>query len=322
MGCQGALGHGFNILPPMSALPPPPKYEGVGPRDVDGVALARHARRLAQAETAPWLHLEVATRMAERLPIIKLQPKRVLQWSAFLGGAGQMLQRAYPQAEQVYVEVNAEMHARSVAASKRAWWERLRGGTEIAVEAPAALVAGRAELVWANMGLHAGENLAATLAAWHAALAVDGFVMFSCLGPDSFVELRPLFKRMGWGKTAPDWWDMHDIGDAMVGVGFADPVMDQERICLTWADAEALLGDLRALGGNLAPERFSGCRGRTWRQNLLAELEQLRAADGRLKLSLEVVYGHAFKPKPRVRVSAETSLSLEEMRAMVRRSGA
>jgi malonyl-CoA O-methyltransferase len=306
----------------MSALTPPPKNEIAGPRAIDARALARHARRLALSEAAPWLHLEVATRMAERLPIIKLQPKRVLQWSAFLGGAGQQLASVYPQAEQLCVEPSSDLHARSVALSKRAWWQLWRGGAELAVQAPEAVEAGRAELVWANMCLHASPDLPAALQAWHAALAVDGFVMLSCLGPDSFVELRPVFEGMGWGRTAPDWWDMHDIGDAMVTAGFADPVMDQERINLTWADGEALLRDLRALGGNLAPSRFGACRGRAWRQKLLAELERLRGADGRLKLSLELVYGHAFKPKPRLRVSAETSLSLEEMRAMVRRSGA
>ncbi|MCV2368298.1 biotin synthase [Roseateles oligotrophus] len=306
----------------MSASSSPPKNEAAGPREVDAAALARHMRRLAQAETPPWLHLEVATRMAERLPIIKLQPRRVLQWSAFLGAAGALLGTTYPQAEQVCVEPSALLLARSEAGQKRAWWQALRGDAVVAVEAAEAVASGRAELVWANMCLHINTDLPAALAAWHAALAVDGFVMFSCLGPDSFVELRPIFERMAWGKTAPEWWDMHDIGDVMVGVGFADPVMDQERITLTWSDGNALLRDLRALGGNMAPTRFKGLRGRAWRQKLLNELESLRAADGRLRLSLEVVYGHAFKPKPRVQLTAETSFSLEEMRAMVRRSGA
>ena len=306
----------------MSVLTPPPKYEASDPRQVDALALLRHMRRMAKADAPPWLHLDVASRMAERLPIIKLQPKRVVQWSAFLGGAGQLLASAYPQAEQLCVEVTADLRARSETAHQRAWWQRLGGGASVAVLAPEALVRKQSELVWANMCLHANPDLPATLAAWHAALAVDGFVMFSCLGPDSLIELRRLFQRMAWGETAPQWWDMHDIGDAMVVAGFADPVMDQERISLTWADGEALLRDLRALGGNFAPTRFAGCRGRAWRKKLLAELESLRTSDGRLKLSLELVYGHAFKPKPKIRVSAETSLSLEEMRAMVRRSGA
>ncbi len=275
---------------------------------------------MAAKGEVPWLHQEVAQRMAERLSLIKLQPKQILQWQGLLGGGAKALAEAYPQAEHCHVELTADARARSQALHKRGWWQALRGDAPVRVEAPEALKPGQAELVWANMGLHASPDLMQTLRSWHAALAVDGFVMFSCLGPDSFKELRAIYAQQSWGPSAPQWWDMHDIGDLMVEAGFADPVMDQERLNLTWADPESLLKDLRALGGNYAPQRFASCRGRSWRAALLAALEGLRDADGRLRLSLELVYGHAFKPTPKIRMSAETSLSLEQMRAMVRRS--
>jgi len=261
--------------------------------------------------------------MAERLAIIKLQPRRVLQWSAFLGASAAPLAAAYPEAEQILVEANPALRERSLAAGKRSWLQTaLRRMPAIRVQSPVEPVAEPVQLVWANMALHASAEPPKTLARWHAALAVDGFVMFSCLGPDSFVELRPLYAQLGWGRPAPEWWDMHDIGDLLVEAGFADPVMDQERISLTWGEPEALLRDLRALGGNLAPERFAGLRGRAWRQALLAGLEGLRGADGRLRLSLEVVYGHAFKPTPKLRLQPETHVSLDQMREMVRKKGA
>ncbi|MFY7864964.1 biotin synthase [Roseateles sp.] len=297
------------------AKPPAPQ-----PRALDPVAVLRQQRRMAGLDAVPWLHQEVAERMAERLSIIKFQPKRVLQWQGLLGGGGKALSEAYPQAEQCSVEVTAELRARSQLAHKRVWWKAWRGSSALTVEAPENLAQGRAELVWANMCLHASPDPVATLRAWHQALAVDGFVMFSCLGPDSFKELRAIYQQQAWGPSSPEWWDMHDIGDLMVEAGFADPVMDQERIGLTWADGESLLMDLRALGGNYAPTRFSGCRGRQWRARWLESLEPLRGPDGRLKLSLELVYGHAFKPQPRLSISSETHVSLEQMRAMVRKS--
>jgi malonyl-CoA O-methyltransferase len=169
------------------------------------------------------------------------------------------------------------------------------------------------------MALHANAELPTLLAQWQASIAVGGFVMFSCLGPDSFVELRPLYARSGWGRPAPDWWDMHDIGDLVLKAGFADPVMDQERLRLTWASPESLLADLRALGGNVAPQRFAGLRGRGWRQRLLAELDTLRDVDGRLVLTLELVFGHAFKAAPKLAVAAETHVSVDTMRATLRK---
>jgi malonyl-CoA O-methyltransferase len=287
-------------------------------QQIDARALTHQLRRLARQAQPPWLHAEISRRMAERLPVIKLQPARVLQWSAFLGASGEDLRKAYPQAAQLLVEPVAALRERSLAQYKKAWWQVLRGAPEPSVSLPHEAGEGVAELLWANMYLHLSPDPEALLALWHRALAVDGFVMFSCLGPDSLRELRPLYEALGWGLPGPEWIDMHDVGDMLVGAGFADPVMDQERITLTWAEPQRLLDDLRALGGNISPGRHPGSRGRVWRGRLLAALEGLRGVDGRLSLSLELVYGHAFKPVPRLKMAAETRVSLDQMRSMVR----
>ncbi|MBV8604013.1 MAG: methyltransferase domain-containing protein [Pelomonas sp.] len=285
------------------------------PQSVDANALAHQARRLARAAEAPWLHAEVAARMAERLEVIKIQPERVLQWAAWFGASTAKLAEVYPRAELVNVEPLPDFAARS---AERDWRQRLLLKRAPRVLAPAELAAGQAQLVWANMILHAAPDARELIDQWHAALAVDGFVMFSCLGPDSFIELRRLFDRHRWPRPAPEWWDMHDLGDLLVKAGFADPVMDQERVVLRWGSPEALLRDLRALGGNLAPTRFAGLRGRGWHAQLLAALESLRDDEGRLALTLELVQGHAFKPQPRLAVQERTEISLDRMREMVR----
>jgi malonyl-CoA O-methyltransferase len=112
---------------------------------------------------------------------------------------------------------------------------------------------------------------------------------------------------------------MHDYGDMLLHAGFADPVMDQETIVLRWDSAEALLAELRALGGNAHPARARALRTPRWRARLLVALESLRGADGRLGLSFEVAYGHAFKGPPRARADAPTTVPLEDMRALLRR---
>ena len=295
----------------------PTSNKGPRPQDIDDVARRRQARRLARAEAPPWLHAEVARRMAERLPFIKLQPARVLDASPALGASAELLRLAYPKAEMLWHEADPVLAERAAAARSLGWWQKLRGAGDGRVDTLPARP--EVELLWSNMALHASADLPAVLGAWQASLAVGGFVMFSCLGPDSFVELRPLYARAGWGRPAPDWWDMHDIGDLVLKAGFADPVMDQERLRLTWADADSLLADLRALGGNLAPARFSGLRGRDWRAALAEQLETLRGSDGRLGLTLELVFGHAFKAAPRLTVAAETHVSVDAMRASLRK---
>ena len=287
---------------------------------VDPTAAAHQIARLARQPEPPWLHVNVAKRMAERLSLIRMRPQTVLNWWGFLGGSGDALRQSYPQARQIWVEPNQALLVRSAAAVRRRWWDGvLHRKPAIDVQLEQDLTPGTAQMLWANMMLHACVDIPMQIGAWHAALAVDGFVMFSCLGPDSLRELRPIYRDLGWGQPTQDWVDMHDIGDMLVEAGFADPVMDQERIKLTWADAQSLLQDLRGLGGNLAPGRFTGLRGRHWQHALITSLEKLRGTDGRLSLTLELVYGHAFKPQPRLSVSKETSISLEQMRAMVRR---
>lgn len=287
-------------------------------QQIDARALVHQLERLARAEAAPWLHADVAQRMAERLPVIKLQPSRVLQWSAFLADSDAALRQAYPQAVQLLAEPLPALQARSQAQHRRGWLDALRRRAEAEVWLPQQVPDGGAELVWSNLSLHLSPDPEALLARWYRALAVDGFLMFSCLGPDSLRELRPLFAAQGWGLPGPEWMDMHDIGDMLVAAGFADPVMDQERITLTWREPQRLIDDLRSLGGNLSPTRFAGLRTGAWRGRLLEALEALRGPDGLLRLSLELVHGHAFKPAPRPRLNAETRVSLDEMRAMVR----
>ena len=158
---------------------------------------------------------------------------------------------------------------------------------------------GGGQLLWANMMLHAVADPAALMQRWRRALAVDGFLMFSTLGPDTLAGLRALYRESGWGVAHAAFTDMHDLGDMLVAAGFADPVMDQERLTLTWATPEALLGELRTLGGNADPARFAGLRTPRWRARLLAALRERAAADGRIALEFELIYGHAFNPPPR-----------------------
>jgi len=288
-------------------------------RRLDPAAVRAAVRRLALAAEPPWLHGEVARRMAERLAIVRLQPTRVLDWSSFLGAGAALLARTYPKAERNAVEPSPALQARSRELAPPRWWSALRGssGASQVLDAEADIPPG-AQLVWANMVLHAVADPPRLFRRWQQLLAVDGFVMFSCLGPGTLRELRALYERLGWGAATPGFIDMHDLGDMLIEAGFADPVMDQETLTLHWDSAETLLAELRSLGGNAAPERFAGLRTPRWRRRLLAELESLRDSSGRLGLSFEVAYGHAFKAAPRLRPGEATHVSLDDMRAMVR----
>jgi malonyl-CoA O-methyltransferase len=181
-----------------------------------------------------------------------------------------------------------------------------------------ALPEGGVHMLWSNMALHTAADPQGLVSAWHRALAVDGFLMFSCFGPDTLRELRTLYAGLGWPAPSHEFTDMHDWGDMLVHSGFAEPVMDMERITLTWENAARMLEELRELGVNLHRARFPALRGRAWRRELDARLEGLRDSGGRLALTFEIVYGHALKPLPRVRVAGESSVSVQDLQAMLR----
>ncbi|MBC8058666.1 MAG: biotin synthase [Rhizobiales bacterium] len=288
-------------------------------RRLDPVAVRAALRRLRRAPEPPWLHGEIARRMSEKLGLILLQPERLIDWWSTLGAGAALLEAAYPKAQQLRVEPDAAWAERSRAQAQRPWWRAARWtGGELSVVTEATEIAPGAGLIWANMMLHAVVDPVALIERWHRLLRVDGFVMFSCLGPGTLRELRALYTRQGWPAPTPGFIDMHDLGDMLVHAGFADPVMDQETLTLRWATPQALLAELRTLGGNAAPDRTAGLRTPRWRARLERELASLAGSDGSIGLSVEVAYGHAFKAAPRVSAGQATTVSLDDMRALVR----
>ena len=278
-------------------------------RPVDGVALRRLRRRLQQAD-APWLHAEVARRMADRLPVIRHQPRAVIDWWHAGGGSAEVLAKAYPKARRIPVLPDDQ-----VVDPAAAWWafgRRRQAQAQRACDLPP----GAGDLLWSNMMLHWCIDPQAEMRRWHEVLSADGFLMFSTLGPGTLDSLRSVYAAQGWPDPHAPFVDMHDLGDMLVAAGFADPVMDQEVLTLTWPDADALLSELRLLGANVDPRRHPALRTPRWRNALRQALQP--DASRRPALSFEVVYGHAFRPQPRARLAAETRLPLDDMRSILR----
>ncbi|MGL4809837.1 MAG: biotin synthase, partial [Giesbergeria sp.] len=270
---------------------------------------------------SPWLHEEVARRMEQRLQWIRQAPEAWCHWDPVRGGlqAHALVRARYPQALCHVVESAPHLQPVATKALAPAWWTAARWkGAGVRFEVPAP---GTVQMLWANMALHMAADPQALIAQWQKALSVDGYLMFSCFGPDTLRELRAVYEVLGWPVPAHAFTDMHDWGDMLIEAGFAEPVMDMERITLTFASAPRLLQELRELGRNLHPARFAGLRGRRWKADLEHALQERLATpetEGQLALTFEIVYGHAFKPTPRVPVAGESAVSLQDMRAMLR----
>ena len=296
------------------------------PPSLDPIAASRWAHmplktsvKAVQAES-PWLHEEVARRMADRLAFIRLQPKTWVCWNPLRAGlnALALLQKIYPKS-QGHLTAERPGESEWVKASLNPPWWKLQAWGRQRLQT-GALASHSMDMVWANMLLHQQASPQELLAEWHRVLAVDGFLMFSCLGPDTLVELRKVYATQNWPMPAHEFTDMHDWGDMLVHAGFAEPVMDMEKITLTYDNGEKLVEDLRKLGRNFHVSRFAGLRGKDWYKNFQQALLSLaqQDAEGRLALTFEVVYGHALKPQPRIKVDSQSRIGLDDMRQMLR----
>ncbi|MGH8297284.1 MAG: malonyl-[acyl-carrier protein] O-methyltransferase BioC, partial [Steroidobacteraceae bacterium] len=88
--------------------------------------------------------------------------------------------------------------------------------------------------------------------------------------------------------------DMHDIGDAIVRAGLFEPVLDVDRLQVTYGDALTLMRDLKAIGArNAMAGRPCGLAGRARLQRVLGAYESCRK-EGRLPATYEIVYGAAW----------------------------
>ena len=296
------------------------------PPTIDSIAAQRWSHRMQASakDASPWLHEEVANRMEERLACIVQHPQNWVHWQPLQGGlqAHAKLSERYPQSNCYVVEQTVAQTKFAQKCLTPAWWQAARWLTRLPqFQAPAE----PCQMLWANMALHMAADPFALLQRWHGMLAVDGFVMFSCLGPDTLLELRRLYAQMGWPAPAHEFTDMHDWGDMLVQAGFAEPVMDMERIRLTYSSPESLLAELRQLGRNLHVQRHRGLRGRTWRNDLYHAMNQNMqetGGSGRLSLTFEIIYGHAFKPVPRIKMQSQTTFTLEQMQSALRQTKA
>ena len=240
--------------------------------------------------------------MQERLDFVKVEPKRVLDLGCSRGGSFPGLSARYPEAELIGVDVAPAML--SAGRTQRAGWQRWlgigRNSEPLRLAADAAnlpLKSRSTAIVWSNLLLHWLDDPIPALGEAHRVLEVGGLLMFSTLGPDTLKELRAAFAD-GYAHTQR-FADMHDLGDMLVGCGFADPVMDMEVITLTYDDLDAMFAELRAAGSSCAMKvRRHGMTGRKSWANGKAAYEAMRK-DGRLPATFEVIYGHAWKAEPK-----------------------
>jgi len=258
----------------------------------------------ATYDAAAVLQNEVCRRMLARLDYIKLEPATILDAGSGTGNAVAGLLARYPRARVIALDLALAMARR--ARARRAWWRGVfeRSGPRLAAvcgdieQLP--LAPACAGMVWSNLAIQWSNEPQRTFAEMNRVLMPGGLLLFSTFGPDTLKELRAAFESVDRHTHVHRFTDMHDVGDMLVACGFADPVMDMEVVTLTYADVRELMRDLKAIGAhNMTRGRPSALAGKSLFAQVARNYEPARR-EGRLPATFEVIYGHAWKPAPRV----------------------
>ncbi len=265
-------------------------------------------------DAAAVLQHEVCRRMDERLDLIKHQPRTILDAGSGTGNALSALRARYPEARVIAFDLALPMLRQGREKTQAPWWKSLlkpRINEVCGDIEQLPLATGSVDLVWSNLALQWVNDPETAFAEFHRVLAPGGLLMFSTFGPDTLKELRAAFSGVDQHTHVSRFIDLHDIGDILVQRGFADPVMDMEPFTLTYSNVRAVMRDLKAIGAhNVTQSRPPGLTGKSRLRAVEQAYEPLRR-EGKLPATFEVVYGHAWKPLPRLTASGKRVIDIK-----------
>ena len=272
--------------------------------DAASDAYALDKRRLRQSfenaattyDSVAVLQREIADRLLARLDLIKSSPQIIIDVGCGTGYCTRALSKRYRQARVLGLDIAPAMVAR--AQKNSGIWNKLTskclfigGDAERLPMLPASIdiMVSSATLQWCVPP--------AVFAEARRVLRPGGLLMFTTFGPDTLYELRAAWRAVDDSPHVHGFIDMHDLGDMLVHAGFADPVMDMERITLTYDDVLGVLRDLKGLGAhNAASARMRGLTGKS-RFARFRKTYEAMVQNGRIPATFEVVYGHAWAPE-------------------------
>ncbi len=261
---------------------------------------AAFQRAALSYDSAAVLQREIADRLMERLDLIKLRPTSVLDVGSGTGYCTRALARRYPRARVIGVDIALAMARLSARSGRRFAWTGWRPRERYMCGDAEALPvrSGSVDMVVSNLALQ-WCNPDAVFEETVRVLRPGGLLMFTSFGPDTLRELRTAWLSVDDAPHVHEFVDMHDLGDALVRAHFAEPVMDVERLILTYPSVSAVLRDLKAIGArNAARGRHPGLTGKRHFAGFRDAYASMAQADGRIPASFEVVYGHAWAPVP------------------------
>jgi malonyl-CoA O-methyltransferase len=241
------------------------------------------------------LQNEVCQRLLEKLDIVKITPQFILDAGTGTGTAIPSLFKKYKKAQLVALDLSEEMLKQ---ASRQGSFFRSPHLVCADIE-NLPFADNTFDLVFSSLSMQWCNDLGAALREAKRVLKPGGLFVFTTFGPDTLKELRQSLAQVNNKNHVNQFIDMHDIGDALLHDGFAEPVMEAEILTVTYDTVDRLMRDLKAIGANVTSDSADnnnvGLGGKAALQELRKAYEKFRK-DCILPASYEIIYGHAWKP--------------------------
>ncbi len=267
-------------------------------QEIDYIAWQRFNRIHALSEPFAWQ--EVESRLHDRLDMFTVMPQRILNAATRAGTGAVKLAKRYSES-QILAQCTTTSAANYLQIFYTAsrlqklynWCKRLRLPHTRITWSDTIPTNIQYDLIVCNLSLTHTPNPVEQLRIWADLLAPGGVLLFSAFGPDTGHTMRLAAQKAGWiTPIGTDFIDMHDYGDMMVQAGLSTPVIDVDRLKLTYSSVQSLHQDCVGLMGNFHSQRLTGLAGKTRFKRLKAILNN----QSPLVVEFELIFGHAFKP--------------------------
>lgn len=227
--------------------------------------------------------------LLERLAYIRIDPRIIVDLGCATGAGAVAMAARFPAARVLAVDTSRSMLRAAQRAGAAQPRLRVVAGDAQRLPLPSASVA----MILANLVLPwcSPER---TFREAARVLEPGGFLMFATFGPDTLQEVRRAWSRVDDRIHVHAAFEMHDLGDLAVAAGLQEPVMDIERITLTYTHVRDLIRDLRACGAvNTAAGRRNALTGpKRW--HAFADALHAGRRGDRFDVTIELIFGQAW----------------------------
>lgn len=258
----------------------------------------RSDRAAASFDSTDFVHEVTRDGLIARLEPLLLEPATILDLGSATGATGRLLRKRFRRAHIVSLDVSQAMLTEG--RKRKSWFSPPLFAHRSFVQSDAHrlpfadasfdVVVANQLLPWTPEPQPIFEEVARVL-------KKGGVFAFATLGPDSLREIGQAWASVDSGVHVNQFADMHNIGDGIVLAGLRDPVLDVDRLEVSYENASKLFADLTHAGArNALASRSRGLAGRGKFEAMTAALANNR---GKITLDLELVYGHCWGAGPK-----------------------